>query len=493
MARIIATFLMLLTVNSVVVLAEETKGDFEFGAYAGYAFTDNYGECPTALKPDDDLLYGARFGYFFTETWSAEASFQRLSTEALGPAPIPVSDFEIDSVRGNALYNFWPARRLRPFATLGVGLERTRLPNGPAKFSSSDPSVNLGGGLRWFLAGGFGLRFDVRYVTNEVNVLPNSVRPNNFETSLGALIAFGGGPPKDDDGDGVPNRKDNCPDTPRGARVDLDGCPGDTDGDGVFDGIDECPDTPAGAVVDSKGCPIDSDGDGVPDGIDQCPDTPAGATVDAKGCPIDSDGDGVPDGIDQCPDTPAGATVDAKGCPIDSDGDGVPDGIDKCPDTPAGARVDSRGCPLDGDGDGVPDGIDKCPDTPQGITVDEFGCRVLFEAERQALLLEGVKFKLNKDELTLDAKAILDRVAGSLVNYPEIEVEVVGYTDSSGADSYNLELSQRRAESVVNYLVSQGVKPDQLTAIGMGEADPVADNATAEGRERNRRVVLRKK
>jgi OOP family OmpA-OmpF porin len=99
--------------------------------------------------------------------------------------------------------------------------------------------------------------------------------------------------------------------------------------------------------VDAGGCSLDADGDGVCDGIDQCPDTPKGAKVDAKGCPIDSDGDGVYDGIDQCPDTPKGAKVDEKGCPIDSDGDGVPDGIDQCPDTPKGVKVDSVGCSIE--------------------------------------------------------------------------------------------------------------------------------------------------
>jgi len=93
--------------------------------------------------------------------------------------------------------------------------------------------------------------------------------------------------------------------------------------------------------------PVDSDGDGVYDGTDECPGTPRGARVDAKGCPMDSDNDGVYDGIDQCPGTPAGARVDAKGCPMDSDNDGVYDGIDQCPNTPAGTKVDETGCPIE--------------------------------------------------------------------------------------------------------------------------------------------------
>ncbi|HSO22666.1 MAG TPA: thrombospondin type 3 repeat-containing protein, partial [Chondromyces sp.] len=89
----------------------------------------------------------------------------------------------------------------------------------------------------------------------------------------------------------------------------------------------------------------DDDGDGVANHLDRCPDTPKGVTVDAEGCPVDSDGDGVPDYLDKCPGTPAGVKVNADGCPIDSDGDGVPDARDLCPDTPRGMAVDANGCP----------------------------------------------------------------------------------------------------------------------------------------------------
>jgi OOP family OmpA-OmpF porin len=89
---------------------------------------------------------------------------------------------------------------------------------------------------------------------------------------------------------------------------------GDSDGDGVLDKDDKCPGTPKGVKVDKKGCPIDSDGDGIPDYLDKCPDTPKGVKVDKVGCPLDTDGDGVPDYKDQCPNTPKGAPVNAVGC-----------------------------------------------------------------------------------------------------------------------------------------------------------------------------------
>ena len=91
---------------------------------------------------------------------------------------------------------------------------------------------------------------------------------------------------------------------------------------------------------------LDSDGDGVLDKTDECPKTPRGVEVDTVGCPFDTDGDGVYDYLDQCPGTPEGVEVNNLGCPLDSDGDGVYDYLDQCPGTPANFRVDDVGCPL---------------------------------------------------------------------------------------------------------------------------------------------------
>ena len=201
---------------------------------------------------------------------------------------------------------------------------------------------------------------------------------------------------------------------------------------------------------------------------------------------VDSDNDGVIDPNDMCPGTPAGRTVDARGCELDSDGDGVVDGLDACPGTPAGTAVDARGCPLDSDDDGVLDGADDCPNTPAGTRVDIHGCEI-----KQSARLEGVQFRLNSAELTPGSESVLDDVAASLANNPDLRVELGGYTDSSGADSYNLNLSQQRADSVRAYLISRGVDGDNLVARGYGEADPVADNSTTDGRAQNRRVMMR--
>jgi outer membrane protein OmpA-like peptidoglycan-associated protein len=92
----------------------------------------------------------------------------------------------------------------------------------------------------------------------------------------------------------------------------------DSDKDGVFDRYDRCPATPRGSKVDKNGCPVDSDKDGVLDYKDKCPETPVGVKVDAKGCPLDSDRDGVVDYKDRCANTPLGVTIDPHGCAVKS-------------------------------------------------------------------------------------------------------------------------------------------------------------------------------
>jgi outer membrane protein OmpA-like peptidoglycan-associated protein len=280
-------------------------------------------------------------------------------------------------------------------------------------------------------------------------------------------------PGKDSDGDGVPDANDKCPNTPKGAVVDVNGCPKDTDGDGIMDGFDKCPDTRKGLKVDASGCPLDSDGDGVLDGLDQCPDTPRGAKVDSRGCSIDSDGDGVADNLDKCPDTPHGTKVDSNGCPVveDSDGDGVPDDRDSCPDTPRGTRVDAHGC--------VP------------VAAAPAALPLLPEAKK-SVILEGVTFETNSSHLKPESAATLDRVAESLKANPDVRVEIGGHTDSQGADAHNMQLSRDRANSVRAYLLDKGVSPVQLEAKGYGETRPIADNNTAAGRARNRRVELKR-
>lgn len=205
--------------------------------------------------------------------------------------------------------------------------------------------------------------------------------------------------------------------------------------------------------------------------------------------PKDSDGDGVTDDKDRCPDTPKGRKVDAYGCELDSDGDGVVDALDKCPDTPKGRKVDAQGCEIDTDGDGLVDALDKCP-TVYAKTADGCPPPPPPPAEPRKLILEGVNFDNDKATLKPEAMATLDQAAATLKEWGNVRVEVAGHTDSKASDAYNQALSERRARAVRDYLISRGIAAERLTAKGYGESQPIADNATEEGRARNRRVEL---
>ncbi len=257
----------------------------------------------------------------------------------------------------------------------------------------------------------------------------------------------------------------------------------DSDGDGVLDKYDKCPDTPSGVKVDEFGCPIDSDGDGIADYLDKCPNTPKGIQVDKDGCPVDSDKDGVPDYLDKCPNTPAGVKVDKDGCPVDSDGDGVPDYLDKCPNTPAGVQVDERGCPVDSDGDGVADYLDKCPDTPAGAKIDKDGCPVKEEAYQVTIYFGFDRYDLREEE-----KAKLDEAVKFMKENPDVMFTLEGHACPIGPAAYNMKLSERRANTVYKYLVSQGISKDRFLVKWFGETQPV----TTIRKEywKNRRVLV---
>jgi outer membrane protein OmpA-like peptidoglycan-associated protein len=280
-------------------------------------------------------------------------------------------------------------------------------------------------------------------------------------------------PPTDADADGVPDASDACvndPETKNGLD-DADGCPDavdpDPDRDGVLGAADLCPD-----VAETRNGVDDDDG---------CPDLAR-----------DTDGDGLDDPLDACPVDPEDRDrfEDDDGCPDpDNDQDGVLDVADACGAEPGVAA--NRGCPdPDGDGDGVPDRLDNCPRAP-GTAANQ-GCQAkqlaVLRADRIEIM-EAVYFAENRDLIEARSHALLDNVARILVEQPRIRrLRVEGHTDDRGADDRNLGLSQRRALAVVRYLVGRGVARERLDAVGLGENRPVADNRTAAGRAKNRRV-----
>lgn len=174
---------------------------------------------------------------------------------------------------------------MSPYLTAGVGGV-----DASDGLDGQEFAWNAGLGALYHFNEKVSLRVDARNISFRHPDTSSSDWLENHEVFAGLSFGFGGARAADGDSDhdGVSDRLDKCPRTPRGAKVDTDGCPSDSDGDGVTDGIDECPRTPQGARVNARGCPLDSDRDGVYDGLDRCPDTPAGVAVDRNGCPMSS-------------------------------------------------------------------------------------------------------------------------------------------------------------------------------------------------------------
>jgi outer membrane protein OmpA-like peptidoglycan-associated protein len=174
----------------------------------------------------------------------------------------------------------------------------------------------------------------------------------------------------------------------------------------------------------------------------------------------------------------------------DADGDGVRNEKDLCPTTPGKAELD--GCPDDDD-DGIPNPEDRCRKEPGPAEND--GCPLepgepLVELETERLSLkDSIHFDTGKDTLKRESFPILDQVSKLIADHPELKrIRVEGHTDNVGGAAYNKDLSERRASSVVRYLVAKGVAQQRLASAGYGFEKPVTSNATALGRAKNRRV-----
>jgi OmpA-OmpF porin, OOP family len=338
-----------------------------------------------------------------------------------------------------------------------------------------DPSLGFGAGYNWlgdnsFFSPDFNLGLTVWFTENVGLQLattykasqliggdraasgdiytPNS--PSHFQHTAGLTFQFGG---KDTDGDGIYDKEDACPEV--AGLKQFNGCP-DTDGDGIVDASDACP-TEFGLSA-LNGCP-DKDGDGIADKDDACPD--ASGLASFKGCP-DTDKDGLADRDDKCP-TVAGPKSNG-GCPVlDGDKDGVADKDDDCPSVAGPAS--NKGCP-------------------------EVTAEVVENIKIQA---KSVYFNSGKSTFkTGDAETIasLEAIKQILKNYPNAKWSIEGYTDSTGSDKLNLKLSQDRANAIQKVLIENGIKAENLTAVGFGKAKPIASNKTKEGRAQNRRTEV---
>ena len=354
----------------------------------------------TTLKDlDNESHVQLGIGYRFNSPWGIEAVYSSLDSESDDVPPIgaEVTRFHVD-----ALYHLSDFGDLTPYFAIGVGDGAVNFDGG---FDNNDRLVNLGVGAKYPLAENLFLRADLRFysIVSGIDDLESTVG-----IGLHYVFAEPGG---------------SAPAAPRPAPRARDG-----------------------------------DNDGVPDSRDRCLRTPRGASVDSTGC-SDADGDGVVDGDDRCPNTRRGVSVDNLGCPADADGDGVPNSADRCPDTTnRRAEVDARGCYV-----------------------------TLSETVRVDL---AVQFDRNSAEARPEHVAEVRKVFEFMEKYPQTRVTIEGHTDSRGSAEYNRNLSQQRADTIANILKNRfGVSASRVSAVGYGESRPIDTNDTAEGRQRNRRVV----
>jgi outer membrane protein OmpA-like peptidoglycan-associated protein len=328
-----------------------------------------------------------------------------------------------------------PLWRVTPFVLIGLG----RMGNVSNSLGSDgDPLFHFGGGAKVYLSDSVLMRLDLRDNMTQKYASANGTLTHSPELLVGVSLTLG------------------RPTAPAQSAV----CPKeDSDGDGIVDAKDKCP-AQAGDARD--GCPIlDSDKDGVADDTDHCVDVPG---VAPTGCPADRDADGVNDANDKCPDE-KGAPPD--GCPTDkdSDNDGIIDSLDKCPKEAENKNgyEDSDGCP-----DVIPAKIKEFTGIVQGITFDQ-----------------------NRATIRPNSKPTLDKAAALLKEYPALRVAISGHTDNTETRDKNVQLSKERADSVKKYLVEQGITDSRIETRGAGPDEPVDSNATAAGRERNRRIEFK--
>ncbi|MCR9263706.1 MAG: OmpA family protein [Flavobacteriaceae bacterium] len=347
---------------------------------------------------------------------------------------VSVDDLSHYAVDGTIKYNFLKNTTIDPFAEIGGGYTWVD--------EIGAGTVNGGVGLNIWFSENIGLTLQTQYKHAFEDYLVK-----HFQHMAGLSIKFGGT---------------------------------DTDGDGIYDKDDACPEV-AGLEV-FNGCP-DSDGDGIEDSKDSCPNE--AGSKEMNGCP-DSDGDGVADKDDACPSTPGLPAL--AGCP-DTDGDGVADKDDACPNEAGPAE--NKGCPWpDSDGDGVLDKDDQCPEIAG--TVANNGCPEVTEEVQKQLndYARTILFDTGKSSIKAESTSVMVDIIQILNEYPNAKFTVEGHTDSVGSEKLNQELSEKRANSVRDFLIDKGISSSRLTAIGYGEAKPIATNNTRAGRAQNRRVEI---
>lgn len=368
---------------------------------------------------------GLRLGFYPSRFFGLEGELGLLPTRAGGERAVGYTA----RAHGVLQAGWW---RVTPFVLLGGGVLGVTSGDAAAG-DDADAALHVGGGVKLNATKRLAVRLDVRDVISPGD--DSRTRPShNPEAILGLEVRFGF--------------------SPKAAPVVA--APEDRDADGVADTDDWCP---FEAGSDGRGCPFgDGDCDGVTDDADRCP-SDRGAAPD--GCPPpDRDGDSVPDADDACADEAGPAP---EGCPDrDPDRDGVDAPDDRCPEAPE---------TMNGfqDADGCPDELPKAVEEFSGV-------------------IEGIRFDNGKATIQRASEPLLRRAAEVLGEYPDLRLRISGHTDDRGDRQRNLDLSRARADAVKTYLVQQGVAPERLETGGVGPDAPIADNAKAQGRAKNRRI-----
>jgi OmpA-OmpF porin, OOP family len=424
--------------------SEEAGGlvnSIELGVFGGIHFYDKEhglsraeGDA-TGTSPDTGGIFGLRLGYNLNKWIGAEGEFGFSPTRTRNDSTRDI----ILAYRAHVIATFIHSGYVRPFALVGYGAMSAF----PGTYNADDGQnyprsrdtdgfFHVGIGAKFPINESFGLRLDGRAmapgaIANKIVKIGNETGYGgpDFEVLLSAYLGLGAEKPAP--------APAPAPPPPPAKVVDKD-----TDGDGILDKNDKCPNEPEDkdGFQDEDGCPdADNDGDGVADKDDKCPNEA-------------EDKDGWED-EDGCPDA-------------DNDGDGITDSADKCPNQPENKNnyQDEDGCP-----DEIPSAVAKFT----GV-------------------IQGINFKTNSDKITRDSFKVLDDAVKVLVDYPDVKMEIGGHTDNVGKAEHNMELSQKRAESVKTYMVGKGIAADRLTAVGYGMDKPITANKTAADKAKNRRT-----
>lgn len=437
---------------SLGLMAQQRKGAFGLSGTVGQMLE---------ISPDDthETTFVLGLSYMFADRWTVELDSAMMDVDH--------GDFGYYSL--NLLYNFHPERRAVPYLAIGAG-DATMEPDGGEE--ESEMLYSLGGGFHYALSRMVNLKGDVRYIQSDLEALESGIQ---FQVGVG--LQFGG------------------EDRPQERPVEHV----DRDMDGVPDSIDYCWDTPPQVEVDSRGCPIDTDGDGTPDYLedkdqdgvrnydDECPETQKTYPVDTVGCPLDSDEDGLLDGREK--------ELGTDPNKADTDGDGLSDGDEVLKYHTDPLKVDTDGDELS-DGDEVlkyktdPLKADTDEDGfTDGVEILRYQSDPTADGDLYDWVINGNKIHFDFDEYELkeDAITVLDDISLVLLMEANVRIRIKGHCDWIGPKWYNNKLSLKRAESAKEYLVKQGISPDQIETVGLGEDHPIADNETEEGRAKNRR------